>query len=89
MYHFEIIKNKKEEFVLGLRAKNGELIFKTEGYATKAHAKKMATKILGLTEETEIRDLTIVPKVDKAAAKNAPAKKPAAKKAQKDTESAE
>jgi len=76
MYHFEITKNKKEEFVLGLRAKNGELIFKTEGYATKAHAKKMAAKIIGLTDSIETRDLTIIPKVEKAAAKK-PQKKTA------------
>ncbi len=86
MYYFEIIKNKKEEFVLGLRAKNSELIFKTEGYATKAHAKKMASKIIGLTEEVEVRDLTVIPKVDKTTAKKPVAKK---QKTQKHTESAE
>lgn len=86
MYHFEITKNKKDKVVLGLKHKNGELIFKTEGYATKAHAKKMSAKILGLQEETEVRDLTIAPKVDKTtpAKKSAPVAKLPAKKAQKE-----
>ena len=74
--HFEITKNKKEEFVLVLRAKNGEVVVKTEGYVSRSHAKKIAGKILDLTISTEIRDLTIVPKTDKSAkTTKSPAKK--------------
>jgi uncharacterized protein YegP (UPF0339 family) len=86
--YFEIVKNKKEEFVLVLRAKNGEVIVKTEGYVSKAHAKKIATKILDLKPETEVRDLTIAAKAPKVDGKS-PAKKPAAKKAVKAIEAEE
>ncbi len=85
MYYFEIIKNKKEEFVLVLRAKNGEVIVKTEGYASKAHAKKIAGKIMALSLDTEVRDLTVAPKADPKGAVKKVAKK-VVKKAIEDEE---
>lgn len=86
MYHFEITKHKKkEEFVLSLHStKKAELLFKVEGFETKANAKKLAQKIIGLAEATEVRDLSIPPKVDKTATKQPVAKKQNSKKESKD-----
>jgi hypothetical protein len=86
MYHFEITKHKKkEEFALSLfSTKKSELLFKLEGFPAKNNAKKLAQKISGLTDETEIRDMTVEPKVDKTKTKDSV--KPTAKKSKKSTD---
>ena len=44
-YKFEIVKDKAGEFRVRFKASNGELMFATEGYSSKASAKNAIESI--------------------------------------------
>ncbi|HHZ07191.1 MAG TPA: YegP family protein [Rhizobiales bacterium] len=75
MYKFEVYKDKKGEFRFRFRARNGEPMFASEGYKTKASVTKAIDSIKKNAPGAETVDMT-------AAAKPAAAK-PAAKAAAK------
>lgn len=77
MYKFEVYKDKKGEFRFRFRARNGEPMFGSEGYKTKASATKAIESIKKNAPGADTVDMTAAPKP--AAAK--PAAKPAAKAA--------
>lgn len=74
MYKFEVYKDKKGEFRFRFRARNGEPMFASEGYKSKASATKAIESIKKNAPGAETVDMT-------AAAKPAPAAKAAAKPA--------
>ena len=78
MHKFEIYKDKKGESRFRFRAGNGEVMFSSEGYKSKASAVKAVESIKKNAPEAAVEDMTAAAKPD-AAAK--PAAKPAAKKA--------
>lgn len=57
-HRFEIRKNKKDEFVAYF-CYNSETIFWTEGYASKASAKKAIDSILTNGPKAEVVDTTL------------------------------
>ncbi len=67
-YTFEIYKDKKEEYRVRFKAPNGEKMFASEGYASKAAATKAIKSILKNGPAATIVDNT------KAAPKKAAAK---------------
>lgn len=71
-YKFEIYKDKSDEFRFRFRAPNGEKMFSSEGYASKASAKSTIKSIVKNVGTAEIDDIS---KTGKAA--------PAPKKAKK------
>lgn len=91
-YKFEIYKDKANEFRVRFRAPNGEKMFATEGYSSKASAKGVIKSIIKNTPKAAIDDQTLVVKAApakggkkaKAKAKTAkPARKKATRKAAK------
>lgn len=73
MYKFEVYKDKKGEFRFRFRASNGEPMFSSESYKSKASATKAIESIKKNVPGAETVDMT-------AASADA-AEKPAAKKA--------
>jgi uncharacterized protein YegP (UPF0339 family) len=85
-YKFEIYKDKANEFRVRFRAPNGEKMFATEGYSSKASAKGVIKSIIKNTPKAAIDDQTLVAKAAPAkSSKKAKAKsaKPARKKAKR------
>jgi hypothetical protein len=58
-YKFEIYKDKGGEFRVRFRAGNGEVMFATEGYASKASAKNAIASIQKNGPDAEIDDQTV------------------------------
>ncbi|BCH24768.1 hypothetical protein MesoLjLb_45530 [Mesorhizobium sp. L-8-3] len=83
MHSFEVYKDKKGEFRFRFRAGNGEPMFASEGYKTKASAMKSIDSIKKNAAEAEVKDLSVAPKAAPAKAAKAAGKKPAAKAAAK------
>lgn len=88
MHRFEIYKDKKGESRFRFRAGNGEIMFSSEGYKSKASAVKAIESIRKNAPEAAVEDMTAAAKPEAAAKPaKAPAKtakaaaKPAAKKA--------
>lgn len=79
MHSFEVYKDKKGEFRFRFRAGNGEPMFASEGYKTKASALKSIDSIKKNAAEAEVKDLSVAPKAAPAKAAKAADKKPAAK----------
>ena len=77
MYKFEVYKDKKGEFRFRFRARNGEPMFASEGYKSKASATKAMASIKKNAPGADTVDMTAAAKP--AAAK--PAGKAAAKPA--------
>jgi uncharacterized protein YegP (UPF0339 family) len=79
-YKFEIYKDKSGEFRFRFRAPNGEKMFASEGYASKASAKSTIKSIVKHVAAAEIEDVS----KEKKASKDAPkAKKTKKKKSKK------
>lgn len=57
-YKFEIYKDKAGEFRIRFKAQNGNVMFSTEGYASKSGAKDAIASIQKNTPGAEIDDLT-------------------------------
>lgn len=57
-YKFEIYKDKAGEFRVRFKAGNGNTMFSTEGYTTKASAKDAIASIQKNTPDAEIDDQT-------------------------------
>lgn len=55
---FEMYNSKSGEFYFRLRAKNGEILFRSEGYTSKQGAKNGMETIIELAKEAEFQDLT-------------------------------
>jgi uncharacterized protein YegP (UPF0339 family) len=68
-YTFEIYKDKKEEFRVRFIAANGEKMFGSEGYASKAAAKNAIKSILKNGPGAAVVDNTKAVKAAKKAAK--------------------
>lgn len=84
MSTFEVYKDKKGETRFRYRARNGEIVFSSEGYKAKASAMKSIESLKKGVAEATIEDQTLVVKPAKAPAKPAAAKtaaKPASAKA--------
>jgi uncharacterized protein YegP (UPF0339 family) len=73
MHSFEVYKDKKGEFRFRFRAGNGEPMFASEAYKTKASALKSIESIRKNAAGAEVKDVTTAPKAAPAA-KKAPAK---------------
>lgn len=58
MYSFEVYKDKKGEFRFRFKASNGETMFASEGYKTKASALKSIESIRKHVADAELKDLT-------------------------------
>lgn len=83
-YKFEIYKDKANEFRVRFRAPNGEKMFATEGYSSKASAKGVIKSIIKNTPKAAIDDQTLAVKAAPAkGGKKAKAAKPARKKAKR------
>ncbi len=80
MHKFEIYKDKKGETRFRFRAGNGELMFSSEGYKSKASAVKAVESIKKNAPEAAVDDMTAAAKPEAAKPAKAAAK-PAAKKA--------
>ena len=80
-YKFEIYKDKSGEFRFRFRAPNGEKMFASEGYSSKASAKNTIKSIIKHVGAAEVDDVSKV-----KAAKDAP--KPAKKAKKKKTKKA-
>lgn len=84
MSSFEVYKDKKGEFRFRFRAANGEPVFVSEGYKSKASALKTIESIRKNAADAELKDITVAPKAAPAktakTAKKAPAKAGAAAK---------
>ncbi len=68
-YKFEIYKDKAGEFRFRFKASNGEKVFASEGYKSKASAKstiKSIVKNVGKAEIYDISKAAKAPKVKKA-----------------------
>jgi hypothetical protein len=81
-YSFEIYKDRKGEFRVRFKARNGETMFSTEGYSAKASAMNAIKSIIKNAGKAAIDDATKAPPKGKAAPakkKAAPKKKAAAK----------
>jgi len=81
-YKFEIYKDKKEEFRFRFVAPNGEKMFASEGYVSKASAKSTIKSIIKHVAAADVDDISKA----KPAAPAPKAKK--AKKAKKATKAA-
>ena len=57
-YKFEIYKDKAGEFRVRFKAPNGETMFATEGYSSKASAKNAITSMQKNGPDAEIDDTT-------------------------------
>lgn len=57
-YKFEISKDKAGEFRVRFKAPNGEVMFATEGYASKASAKNAIASIQKNGPDAEVDDTT-------------------------------
>ena len=57
-YKFEIYKDKSGEFRFRFRAPNGEKMFASEGYSSKASAKSTIKSIVKHVAKAEIDDLS-------------------------------
>jgi uncharacterized protein YegP (UPF0339 family) len=57
-YKFEITKDKAGEFRVRFKAPNGEVMFATEGYASKASAKNAIASMQKNGPDAEIDDTT-------------------------------
>ena len=66
-YSFEIYKDKKEEFRVRFKAPNGEKMFSSEGYSSKAAANKAIKSILKNGPTATIVDNTKAVKATKKA----------------------
>lgn len=55
---FELFTGKSKEFYFRLRAKNGKILFSSEGYKSKESAKNGMETIIKLAQEAEFQDLT-------------------------------
>lgn len=84
-YKFEIYKDKSGEFRFRFCAPNGEKMFASEGYVSKASAKNTIKSIVKHVGKAEIDDVSKAPKATKAAA---PKKAKKVKKAKKATKAA-
>ena len=73
-HKFEIYKDKSGEFRFRFRAPNGEKMFASEGYSSKASAKSTIKSIVKHVGKAEVDDISKAAK---------PAKAPKAKKAKK------
>lgn len=73
-YKFEIYKDKSGEFRFRFRAPNGEKMFASEGYSSKASAKNTIKSIVKHVAKAEVDDISKAAK---------PAKAPKAKKAKR------
>ena len=78
-YKFEVYKDKKDEFRVRFRAPNGEKMFSSEGYGSKASAMGAIKSILKNGPKAAIDDTTKAKPAAKPAKKAAAKKKPAAK----------
>ena len=76
-YKFEIYKDKSGEFRFRFRAPNGEKMFASEGYSSKASAKSTIKSVIKNVGKAEIDDIS---KAVKAAPKPKKAKKTTSKK---------
>lgn len=83
MHSFEVYKDKKGEFRFRFRAGNGEPMFASEGYKTKASALKSIDSIRKNAAGAELKDLSVAPKAAPAKVAKAADKRPAAKPAAK------
>ncbi len=77
-YKFEIYKDKSGEFRFRFRAPNGEKMFASEGYSSKASAKSTIKSIIKHVGAAEVDDVSKV-----KAVKNAPKPAKTAKKKKK------
>ena len=75
-YVFEIYKDRKGEFRVRFKASNGETMFSTEGYTSKASAKGAIKSLLKNGPKALVNDLSDPKKA--AAPKKTPARKKAA-----------
>jgi len=57
-YKFEIVKDKAGEFRVRFKASNGEQMFATEGYSSKASAKNAIASIQKNAPDAEVDDQT-------------------------------
>lgn len=93
-YKFEIYRDKKNEFRFRFVAPNGEKMFASEGYVSKASAKNTIKSIVKQVAVAAVEDVSKVkpkaaaPKAKKAKAKKATAKKAKATKAKTTTKRA-
>ena len=55
---FELYNSKSGDYLFRLRAKNGEILFVSEGYSSKAAAKNGMEAIIELAKEAVLQDLT-------------------------------
>ena len=55
---FEMYNSKSGDFRFRMRAKNGKILFVSEGYTTKQAAKNGIDTIIELAKEAELQDLT-------------------------------
>jgi uncharacterized protein YegP (UPF0339 family) len=55
-YKFEIFKDKAGEFRVRFRASNGEVMFSSEGYASKSSAKNMIESIKKNAPDADVVD---------------------------------
>ena len=65
-YKFEIYKDKAGEFRFRFRASNGEKVFASEGYKSKASAKSTIKSIVKHVAKAEVDDLSKAVKAPKA-----------------------
>jgi uncharacterized protein YegP (UPF0339 family) len=86
-YKFEIYRDKKNEFRFRFVAPNGEKMFASEGYASKASAKSTIRSIVkqvgaaAVDDVSKVKPKAAAPKAKKAKAKKAKAKTVKTKKA--------
>lgn len=76
MHRFEVYKDRKGGFRFRFRASNGEPMFASEGYTSKASAMKAISSIKEHVGAAEVTDLSAEAKPSKAASavKSKPAK---------------
>lgn len=67
MHKFEIYKDKKGESRFRFRAGNGEIMFSSEGYKSKASAVKAIESIKKNAPEAAVDDMSAAPKATSAA----------------------
>jgi len=82
-YSFEVYKDKKEEFRVRFKAPNGEKMFSSEGYSSKAAANNAIKSLLKNGAGAAIVDSTKAVKAAKAAKGAKKATKKSAKKAKR------
>ncbi len=78
MYKFEVYKDKKGEFRFRFRARNGEPMFASEGYKSKASATKAIESIKKNAPGADTVDMTAAAKPAAAKPATKAATKPAA-----------